>query len=100
MLLASVAIMLASYTDPCPVKDPEVVHPSIPYEFPNEADDHACWNAYKASRATALGIYWACINSISPTAPNVCALRAKCEAFYDAWMTGAEEGYIECVLEQ
>ena len=97
MFLISVAIALASCTDPCPPRDPEKIHPMIPYEFPNEFDDHACWSAYKITVATGKSDYWSCINSISPTSPNVCALRAQCEAIYDAYMDGAELGYFKCV---
>ena len=90
------AILALAGLDPCPVKPHDAVFPPLPAPFPGAPE--WCWEGYLGAVAKGQADRDACMAAISPTAPDVCARRAFCDALYIAWMLGAEQGYVDCVL--
>lgn len=95
-MLISIALLVLASLDPCPVKPHDSVFPPLPAPLPGAPE--WCWDGYLGAVAKCQADRNACMAAISPTAPDVCSRRAFCDALYIACMTGAEEGYVDCIL--
>jgi hypothetical protein len=96
MILATLLTLASALADPCPPKPDSSLFTPLPAPFPGAPE--WCWEGYLGAIAKCSADRAACLASIPPTSPILCSLRDQCDALYVACMTGAEEGYVDCIL--